>query len=414
MHIMNIWLIANFELTPLDAAKSARYQTIAEMARLRNHRVTFFSSTFNHITKSVRYQDTTTVNYEPDYDIVFVKSPEYYDNLSLTRLKAHYIFSKAMIVELDKREKPDAIMMTMPPVSLAYEVTKWGKKHGVPVIIDIIDPWPDILRKGMKSFPGLVQDAILMPMTKRINLAFNRAAAITGISNAYINWAKKYNPGIKELHCFYPARKLKEIQALMDEFAQSIPKNPEKVRVIYAGSFASSYDIPTMVKAAEILDKKYGDKIEIAIAGAGPQTDLVKEYEAKCSNLTYLGRLPKDELMKEYYKADVGMTQHIKGATQSVTYKLFDLLVCGLPIMNSLESEMKDIILDNEVGMFNSPHDPEQLAANIEKLYLDRALLNRMKKNAIDLTARSGDALVVYNKAVDLIEKVAREAKVTA
>src|SRR5205823_690258 len=116
--------------------------------------------------------------------------------------------------------------------------------------------------------------------------------------------------------------------------------------------------------------------------------------------LTYLGRLPKDELMKEYYKADIGMTQHIKGATQSVTYKLFDLLVCGLPIMNSLESEMKDIILNNEVGMFNKPHDPEQLAANIEKLYLDRALLGRMKKNAIDLTARSGDALVVYNKAV--------------
>ena len=403
---MNIWLIANFELTPLDGAKSSRFQTIAELARERGHKVTFFSSTFRHNTKTVRYKETTTINYEDGYDIVFVKSPEYYENLSVARLKAHYIFSKSMVAELDKHSKPDAIMMTMPPVSLAYEVTKWAEKHGVPVIVDIIDPWPDVLRKGLKSIPKIGQDILLSPMSTRIGKDFKRAAAITGISNAYVNWAKGYAGNNKEYHVFYPARKLAEMQQTMQEARTANPTDNSKVRVIYAGSFASSYDLPTILKAAEILNGKYGNSVEFVIAGAGPQTALVEEYQQKLTNVNYVGRLPKEELLKEYAGVDIGLTQHIKGATQSVTYKLFDLLACGLPIMNSLESEMKDIILDNEVGMFNKPGNAEELAANIEKLHLDRNLLTQMKKNAIALTEKSGDAAVVYNKAVDLIEKI--------
>src|SRR5690606_40087903 len=104
---------------------------------------------------------------------------------------------------------------------------------------------------------------------------------------------------------------------------------------------------PTILKAAKILNDRHGDKIQFVIAGAGPQAELIKKYLSELTNLKYLGRIPKTELLKEYYLSDVGLTQHVKGASQSVTYKLFDLLSCGLPILNSLESEMKNIILDN-------------------------------------------------------------------
>jgi len=108
--------------------------------------------------------------------------------------------------------------------------------------------------------------------------------------------------------------------------------------------------------------------------------------------------------MEEYYRADIGLTQHIKGATQSVTYKLFDLLGCGLPIMNSLESEMKTIILDYQVGFHNKPGDVNQLANNILRCYNDRKLLLEMKERSLKLTSEQGDAAVVYAKAINLIE----------
>jgi glycosyltransferase involved in cell wall biosynthesis len=108
--------------------------------------------------------------------------------------------------------------------------------------------------------------------------------------------------------------------------------------------------------------------------------------------------------MEEYYVSDIGLTQHIKGATQSVTYKLFDLLACGLPIMNSLESEMKSIIVDYKVGFHNSPGDFEQLAKNIHLCYEDSALLSAMKTNALQLTAEQGDSKMVYENALHFIE----------
>ena len=127
------------------------------------------------------------------------------------------------------------------------------------------------------------------------------------------------------------------------------------------------------------------------------------------SNLNYLGRLPKEQLMEEYYKADLGLTQHIRGATQSVTYKLFDLLACGLPIMNSLESEMKAIILNNQVGFHNESGDANQLATNILSCYNDRTLLETMKQNALALTSREGDSAIVYAKALDYMEHIAQK-----
>ena len=161
--------------------------------------------------------------------------------------------------------------------------------------------------------------------------------------------------------------------------------------------------LPTILKAAEILEKEQPN-IHFVIAGDGPQKDIVEAYEQNHSNLEYLGRLPKEKLMEEYYLADIGMTQHIKGATQSVTYKLFDLLACGLPIMNSLESEMKSIILDHQVGFHNEPGNARALANNILKCSANQQLLSTMKKDALALTQKLGDAAVVYSKALDFIE----------
>src|SRR5690606_21601938 len=115
----------------------------------------------------------------------------------------------------------------------------------------------------------------------------------------------------------------------------------------------------------------YAD-VHFYIAGTGPQLHLIETYLEESDNLTYLGRLPKDELMKFYAFSDLGLTQHMKGASQSVTYKLFDLLASGLPILNSLESEMKDIILDKKVGLHNDPGNAEQLRDNILYFYKNK------------------------------------------
>lgn len=405
---MNIWLISIFENTPIDNVFSTRFLCIGDEVFNRGHQITFFASTFKHNVKKQRYDKTTSVAYKPGYEIVFVKSDAYYDNISLKRMMAHDKFGKDLVHELKKKPKPDIILMAFPPISMAYQVTRWAKENGVPVILDIIDPWPDIFKNAIPKPLKSMGNIVLFPMARRLKAVLDRITAVTAISNQYLHWAKSYNPKLKNLHCFYPAADFLATRSLVEAALIRSPKDSKSFAVTYAGSLASSYDIPCILGAAAILEKKYGNRIMFLIAGVGPQQPLVEDYESNNSNLKYYGRIPKEQLMEVYANCDLGLTQHIKGATQSVTYKLFDLLASGLPILNSLESEMWDLIANNKVGLNNKPGDSEQLAKNIEYFYENKSVLAEFKTNGMELTKQIGDTVEVYKQMVNLIESYSK------
>jgi glycosyltransferase involved in cell wall biosynthesis len=406
---MKIWFVSIFENTPLDDNKNTRYNSMVREANTRGHEVVFWSSTFRHNVKQQRYENYQVEELNDKLKIKFVPAKAYNKNISIGRMKSHYTLSKSMVSQFQKEtEFPDVIVIAFPPISTAYEILKWAKTKNIPVIIDIIDPWPDGFINHFDGLKKLIAKTLISPLRNKTAYIFKNAKAISSISRQYIDWAKTYNPSITNEACFYPAIQFEEMKNQLEKASKSISKNNQELRIIYAGSLGYSYDITTILKAAAILDEKYPNKIKFTIAGEGPQRNSIEEYTQNHANVEYLGRLPKEQLMQEYYKADIGLTQHIKGATQSVTYKLFDLLACGLPIMNSLESEMKTIILDNKVGFHNNPGDANQLAENIIKCYSDKELLASMKQNALLLTAKEGDSAVVYKRALDYIEQMSK------
>ena len=354
---------------------------IAEAAVDEGHNVTFFASTFRHTSKKQRYLKTTRVKVADNYDMLYVKSNAYKKNVSFERLYSHYAYSKTLIREIEKIEtKPDVILIAYPPISIANEITKWAKKNAIPTVLDIIDPWPDILNKNRQGIFGSVPSFVVAPLKKKIQRIFTDATAISAISKKYIDWGSGYNNKHINSPFFYPAVDLTTIQNDMESISKTEVKSSEEFRVIYAGSLAVSYDINTILKAAEILQAKFGNKIQFIIAGKGIQDVAVKKYIKEFSNLRYLGWLTKEQLLKEYYNATLGLAQYTFGSTQTVTYKLFDLLSFNLPILNSLVGEMNEIIEENKVGLFNEPGDAQQLAENIELLYEDRKLLGVLQK----------------------------------
>jgi glycosyltransferase involved in cell wall biosynthesis len=401
---MNIWLVSIFENTPLDDNLNTRFNSIASEASRSNHKVTFWSSTFRHNVKKQRTLSSNEIIISESLKVKFVEAKSYSKNISFSRMLSHFNLGKKIIRAFNnQQELPDVIVIAFPPISTAYEVVRWAKKKSIPVIIDIIDPWPDVFIQHMTGIKRSIVHFGVYPLQRKTALAFRNSSAIMAISKQYIDWARNYSIEQKKSAYFYPAVQFDEIKKQLEVAKTKRTKQNNILTVIYAGSLGFSYDIPTILKAAEILEKQQ-PKIQFIIAGDGPQKAIVGDYQSTHSNLKYLGRLSKENLMEEYYVSDIGLTQHIKGATQSVTYKLFDLLACGLPIMNSLESEMKSIIVDYKVGFHNSPGDFEQLAKNIHLCYEDSALLSAMKTNALQLTAEQGDSKMVYENALHFIE----------
>ena len=398
---MKIWLVSIFEQTPIDNVFSTRFLSIAKEAVARGHQITFFGSTFKHNTKEQRFVETTLINHATNYDLIFVKSDGYQKNVSFQRLMSHAKLGKSMVKEFEKHHKPDVILLAFPPISLAYEVSSWAQKNNLPLVMDVIDPWPDLFEREVPSWASpFVRPVFTLPKQK-VKTTLKKITKLTSISNQYLSWADQYFAFSKK-ECLYPAA---DYEAIQDYIRNSKPLDlpKKKLNIIYAGSLASSYDIDTILVAARQLSD-YKD-IHFFIAGSGPQEKKIATYIENHDNLSYLSRLAKVELMRYYAHCNLGMTQHIKGATQSVTYKLFDLLSAGLPILNSLEGEMKDIIVNNKVGLHNNSGNGVELTNNILTFYNQPNLLKEYKENGLQLAKEVGDTKVIYKRFVDLLQE---------
>lgn len=398
---MKIWLVSIFEQTPVDKVFSTRFLSIASEAISRGHEVTFWGSTFKHNTKVQRYPETTVIDYEKNYRLHFVKSIGYKKNISLKRLFSHAVLGKKIINEMAKAERPDVILLAFPPISVAYQVSTWANKNRIPIVMDIIDPWPTLFEHAMPNWLKPLNGLIFCIPKKRLRDSLKKISVLTAISQQYLDWASKFYD-VKLKKCFYPASDYNAVQSYVKESIMlNLPK--KELNIIYAGSLASSYDIDTILSAAHVLSSD--SKIHFYIAGTGPQERKILDYTKHHTNLTFLGRLAKDVLMQYYAHCHLGMTQHIKGATQSVTYKLFDLLSAGLPILNSLESEMREIIVENRVGLHNAPGDVTGLVNNILRFRENPSMLQEYVDNGLKLAKDVGNSKVIYKHFVNLLEE---------
>lgn len=84
-----------------------------------------------------------TYDHEEWDKCVKIHVPRYRTNFSIGRIWSHIVFALEIKSVLDK-EKPDCIYVCVPPNYSALKVVKWAKKHGISVIVDIVDIWPNV------------------------------------------------------------------------------------------------------------------------------------------------------------------------------------------------------------------------------------------------------------------------------
>lgn len=400
---MRIWIVSLFDPVPTDNARPMRYMSIAKSAIDMGHHVTHFSSTFKHSSKTFRFDNDHEEKINDYYELVLLKTKPYKKNVSITRSLSHLNYSKKLVDKVNSLGKPNIILVALPPIAPAFELCKWAQKNGIPLVVDIIDPWPDaFLKLVSKNIKPWLKIAML-PMYRNLQFILRNCAGVVAISAEYIEWAKLSGYTQNNFQHFLPSVPFKEIQEKINKYRIERPRTDNRLRIIYAGNLGVGYDIPTILKTAFELENRYPGKTLFVIAGMGKYQSLVSEYATKSSNIIYVGRLGYDELIYQYSISDLGLAQYAKNATQSVTYKFFDYLSAGLPILNSLRSEMSVLIKEHQLGLNNDPGDVPSLVSNIVKFLNDSSLKDRLKKNAIDYTRENGDNEIVYKRMIQFL-----------
>lgn len=410
---MKIWLISLFDPTPIDGSAAGRIKGLAEECVEEGHEVTQFTSTFRHRSKQHRFDESTSLNISPNYTVEYIRSIGYRHNMLPKRFFAHSDFAEKLEKKLDSMEKPDIILFTLPPLSVGKMLSDWARRNRVPLVADIIDPWPDSFIKDIpKSIKGAAR-IVIQPFFIKLRKSLESVNAISGISREYVNWAISSSGAEKNItsHVFYPAVDFSETQRLLSKHPPRLYTGDGPINIIYAGSLASSYDLPCILKAAEICNTQLPGKTIFKIAGTGPQEKLIRDYD-HLPNLKYLGWLDKEELFFHYSQSDLGLIQHKNSLTQTVTYKLFSYLGAGIPVLNSLQSEMVQIIEDNKVGLNNKEGDVKKLLENIIFFIERPKQLTKYKQNALSLTQRKGDTKIVYNRMAAFLSDISEKYSV--
>jgi len=402
---MKIFIIANFTIVPGEKG-NCRFTYLANLFSDFGHQVTLYTSSFAHRTKTHRNAITINKLIKKKYVIKLIHESGYKNHIGLKRILSHYEFGINMRKELSLiQEKPDAIYFSFPTFSSAHVATKFAKKNKIPIVIDIIDIWPEALQTVIK-LPSFLFNILVLPFRIKADRIYKSAWAIIGVSKTYVERARKANLKAKFLPVF-----LGTDLNLFDNYEYTEIKSKGDLWLVYIGCISYSYDIVTVLRSLTILREKHKiSNLKVKILGSGPQKDALEQF-AIANNLPveFVGFVEYPYMVNYLKNSDIALSAIVKGAQQSLTYKIGDYVSAGLPILNSSDNqEFKEIILKNKMGLNYEAGKENDLVDKILILLKDKKKMKEYGQNSRKMAETFFNRKITNVKIVRLVEELVK------
>ena len=399
---MKIVIIANFPLYLDGNINKGRFMYLGEMLCEQGHQVEILVSDFDHGTKAPRpkgaikqeaYKTKITVLHEPGYP----------QNISLRRLWSHYQWGRNVERYLNTIEKPDVVYCAIPSLTAARKAACYCKRASVKFIVDVQDLWPEAFVLAIKN--KLLQKAFL-PIAWYVNKAYSEANLVVAVSDTYANRALSVNKkGAKKLSVF-----LGNDGAIFDEARNSmkIDKPIGKLQLCYIGSLGYSYDLKCAIDGVAQYNTIAGlPPMQFVVMGKGPLAEEFEQYaKEKKIDAVFTGNLPYSEMVARMCSCDILINPIVKGAAQSITNKVGDYALAGLPVVNTQENiEYRNFVASYLCGVNCRVGNVQDVADALVKLAKDTNLRESMGANARKFGIEKFDRRYTYKEIVKAIEE---------
>lgn len=387
----------------------SRFEFLSNFLVENGFEVELITTSFQHWDKKQRDKEKIK-KLNTSYKITLIDEPGYNKNIDLKRIYSHKILSKNLKKYLSKNHY-DLLYCVIPDNFVAAETAKNAKEKNIPLIIDVEDLWPEIM-KMVFNLP-IVSNLIFYPFSKAAKETYCNCSGIIGSSEEYMNYP--FNKYIKNKdiprEVVYVGNEVKKFDEGVNLFSTEISKESNEFWIIYAGTFGESYDLSTLILASEILYKKGYTNIKIKLLGGGPDDLKLKTlFKEHPSNIEFLGYLPFPKMAAYLNKSNVCINSFVKKAPQSIVTKIGDYLASGNPMINTCSSiEFKNKVEKDNFGINVEAENPEILAEAILYFYKNRDIGTQMGKNARKIAEQQFDRPESYKKIVNLINKLLME-----
>lgn len=311
-----------------------RAAVVAENFIRLGHDVTVIESDFSHT-----YKQTAEIK----NDHVLIKTRPYTRNLSVARLLSHHYFARDTFKQVEQLQ-PEMVYALIPPNSLAKAAHAYKNKHSeVKLILDILDLWPETLPVGSikQMFPFTLWRNIR-------DLHVNNADMVITECNLYQEILANVlrDRTTKTLYLAKSAEPILSTPTL----------DSTSIHLAYLGSINNIIDIPMIVKLTKAIDSL--KPVTVHIIGSGENKDtLLNELKKNSIQTEYVG-IEYDETKKQsiFDRCHFGVNIMKESVVVGLTIKSIDYFYAGLPILNTIKSDTKQLVRENQIG-FNVTED---------------------------------------------------------
>ncbi|MSC84796.1 glycosyltransferase WbuB [Eubacterium sp. am_0171] len=391
----------------LDGEKGyTRFRYLCDFLTEAGYQVDLITTTFQHWEKSQR--DMEKIKKEDyQFGIKFIYEPGYKKNVDLKRIRSHKIAAKNLTALLEKEGDYDLLYTEIPPNDVALAAAEYAKRRGIPFVADVNDLWPEAMRMVL-DIP-VVSSILFHPLQRDAEKVYSLVSGVIGTSDEYRDRPFQNQKREVPKATVYVGNEISEFDKGAEENDSLVTKAEREFWVSYAGTIGTSYDIRTMVLAAEELAGRGRQDIRIKILGGGPMKDELEALarERQIYNVEFVGYAPYDKMAAYLKKSDILVNSFVRKAPQSIVTKIGDYLAAGRAMINTCMSpEFRRKVEADGFGVNIEPEDVKILADAIEDLYENEEKRLEMGKKARKIAEEQFDRPKSYRKIVELIREL--------
>ena len=402
---MRIWLINVGEPMPLDpgAERLLRMSLVAYKLGELGHDVVWWSSAFDHNYKRQRFDRDTVVPVTDRLVLHYLHARPFSSNISINRLINHHQLARAFernAIAVGADAKPDVIFVTVPTVELAAAATKYGRRNGIPVIVDVRDLHPDIYLALVPQWARPAARVALGRMYRELRNGLRLATGIVAIAPSFLRWALNHagrqatdNDAVFPLAYPMLSASAEERKAALAELEALGIRRDRKI-VWYVGTFNRWIDLETPIAAARMLADAGRDDVQFVISGSGDFDAEWRRQAAGLPNVIFTGWIGVPHILEMGAAAWAGLAPYREGFL-TVGNKLFEYMAAGLPIFLSIGGDAKLVVEEHDCGMSYKAGDPSTLVRAIDALSAD-GVQERMVANSLAAYREHYSAEKVY------------------
>lgn len=384
-----------------------RTMYLFDMMRNLGHHPILLTSDFNHYNKTKRNIEEFRKSYPTYRDIIFLHISAYKKNISMKRYLAEKEWKNAVKKWVQRNaHKIDTVMLSMPEMDTILAIKDICRDNDIEMVVDVRDLSPEAFRVILKN--EYLYKTLTYGMKKKADKAYSCADKLFAVSEEYLKRGLQANKKAEISEYVYIGCALDLFDSGVKEFSNDIIKPENEIWVTYAGTLGTSYDLITLIEAANILRNQEfdGKKIRVMILGQGPDKEFLQKYAEQigASNVTFVGFVDYPQMAAYLSKSDMTINAVKKRASQSIINKVSDYFAAGIPMLNGCTcKEQQDMVEKYNVGLNYEPENVKSLTKAITMLAsnLNRSL--KYGKNARKLAEDKFDRNKTYISIIDAL-----------